>query len=161
MLQIQVRVPRDRTRLGVLELIDAGGKTILGPVDCYCKADNASAAKFGNPSRNPERSHGDTPTGGYNAFVSTPPASFGPEYLKKYGPNAFLVMDPTSGQALRAKQNGRHGLLVHGGALNAQGKLRPTFGCVRVFDADMTRLLGLIGGPGTKLKIRVDDMPSP
>jgi lipoprotein-anchoring transpeptidase ErfK/SrfK len=86
--------------------------------------------------------------------VSTPPAVFAPEYLKKFGPNPFIVLDPTSGPALRAKQNGRHGLLIHGGDLNAQGKLRPTFGCVRVFNKDMKDLLKKL--PAGRFKVRVD-----
>ncbi len=157
MPSIVVLVPADRTRLGELRLLDDAEQVVFGPVPCYCKADNASAAKHGNPTRDPERSHGDTPLGGYNAFVSTPPAVFGPDYRKKYGPNPFIVLDPQSGQALRAKQNGRHGLLIHGGDLNAQGKLRPTFGCVRLFNADMAQLLAKL--PAARFKVRVEPAP--
>ena len=54
------------------------------------------------------------------------------------------MLDPVSGQAKIPKQNGRFGLLIHGGDLNAAGKLRPTFGCVRVFNNDLADLLQAI-----------------
>lgn len=65
------------------------------------------------------------------------------EEVNRYGPHGKLVLDPQAGQCLEAKQRGRYGLLIHGGLPAPGQKLRPTYGCARVFDADMARLAEL------------------
>lgn len=121
MLTIEVRLPADRTRLGVLT---------LGDFTCPClgKADNLTAKKNNNPSRDPLKQFGDTPLGTY--LLSLGPVAWP---VTAYGTVPVLIMEPIDGPALVAKEVGkRSGLLTHGGALNNQGQLRPTFGCIRV-----------------------------
>lgn len=138
-IQIKVALFADRTKVGTLTVSNDTGLTLAGPFPAYGKADNQAAASRGNPTRNPLFSFGDTPTGGYrgvrNNLAQTPKNS------STYGPQAIITLDPVSGQAKIAKQNGRFGLLIHGGDLNAAGKLRPTFGCVRVANASMVAIL--------------------
>jgi hypothetical protein len=59
-----------------------------------------------------------------------------------YGQNRVMYMDPLSGDALTAEDNGRSGLWLHGGSLR-DGNLRPTYGCIRVDDDFMLRLYEL------------------
>lgn len=141
-IQIRVILPVDRTQYGTLQVSDDAGTALAGPFDCYGKSDNLSAKAKGNPTRDPTRSFGDTPTGKYRGFVNDMART--PANDKTYGPQGVISLDPQSGQAKVAKENGRFGLLIHGGALNAAGRLRPTFGCVRVADGDMVAILRAI-----------------
>ena len=142
-MKILISLQKDRNKPGKLTVYDAplgAGRT--SPCSCAClgKSDNAAAAAHGNPARNPLLPFGDIPTGTYAGVWSVPliPA-------RSYGPNPVLVLNPVSGDALTAKNNGRFGLLIHGGDLNAAGKFRPTHGCVRVGNDDMAWLAGLGG----------------
>ena len=73
----------------------------------------------------------------------------GTVYSKRsYGPHAAIVLNPTSGDALTAKNRGRTGLLIHSGAPGASGKLRATHGCIRLSDEDMASLLQAIDQAG-------------
>jgi hypothetical protein len=119
---------------------------VLLSMDCLGKADNQEAARRGNPTRDPTKPFGDTPTGSYHAHPFRWPTAPPLADRKKYGPHGWIAIDPQSGQALTAKINGRHGLLIHSGELRA-GNLRPTFGCVRVTDEAMKKLLDLVRGP--------------
>lgn len=141
-IQIRVSLPAERTRYGNLLVSDDAGTTLAGPFDCYGKADNLSAKAKGNPTRDPTKSFGDTPTGKYRGFINDIART--PSNDKTYGPQAVITLDPQSGQAKVAKENGRFGLLIHGGDLNAAGRLRPTFGCVRVANGDMKAILAAI-----------------
>ncbi len=111
---------------------------VAGPFTCFGKADNAMAARHGNPRRDTTRRFGDTPSGEYRArFVHTPQRD-----TNTYGVNGYIMMEPIGGDALVARRNGRSGLWIHGGSVR-NGRLRPTFGCVRVFDSDMAVLLSM------------------
>lgn len=137
MLTIQVTLPRDRTRLGTL---------ICGDFTCAClgKSDSLTAHKNGNHSRDPLKQFGDTPLGTYT--VSIGPVGWP---MSSYGTHPVLTMDPTGGDALVAESVGkRSGLLIHGGALNREGKLRPTFGCIRVRNEHQKELVDRVKRAG-------------
>lgn len=138
---IKIDFTADRWQTGTLSLVDKNGATLAGPFRTLGKADNANAAAKGNPTRNPLRRWGDTPTGTYRVvrLQSSGPGTNYPAY--NYGPDAVIVLDPLSGDALTAKQNGRTGLLIHGGAPGENGRLRATHGCIRLSNADMAALL--------------------
>ena len=110
---------------------------IVDSFPCLGKADDAMAKQKGNPSRNPERQYGDTPTGVWRMSIGIVMAN-----ANTYGPNKVLVMWPTAGQALTAygPPGKRNGIWTHGGKPNLAGGLRPTYGCIRLFDKDMARL---------------------
>lgn len=144
---IQVRLPRDRRQLGTLTLLDADGEIVFGPVPCLGKADNVVAARALNPRRDPLRAMGDTPTGSYRAMLAGPLSG-----AHMFGPHRVVRLEPTAGAALVAHQNGRRGLLIHGGAPGAGGALRPTYGCIRLADAHQSELVGTLAdaiGPHT------------
>jgi hypothetical protein len=126
---IHVELPGNRTKLGLITLKN-GIEVVWGPVSCYGKADDQQAALHGNPTRDPLKPFGDTPLGAYACEIGKPVVT--PTIAHSYGPNGYVVLTPISGQAMIAAKNGRFGILIHGGVLNGAGKLRPTFGCVRV-----------------------------
>lgn len=125
----------NRNLTGALEVWHDGAK--LADFPCLGKADNDMAAKKRNPSRNPERPYGDTPTGLWKVYVSIIAQD-----KDTYGPGPLLLMTPISGQAIKAYKapNPRSGILIHGGNLGAAGQLRPTYGCIRVHNETMARL---------------------
>jgi hypothetical protein len=135
---VRVTLPRDRHQLGMLEVLS--DDTVLFACACYGKSDNAYAAQNGNPERDPLRIGGDLPMGTYSGRVNGVLLS-----LHTYGPHPVVRLDPTGGDAAIAERNGRRGLLAHGGALNAQGKLRPTHGCLRLADGDQEQLVRTLG----------------
>lgn len=146
MLIINVRLPRDRTQLGTLT---------CGDFSCSClgKADNATAARNGNRSRNPLMRFGDTPLGEYDITIGPVGWPMG-----TYGTHPILDMEPTAGDALVAKLEGkRSGLATHGGALNRQGRLRPTFGCIRVRNEHQKALLDLVRAAGGTAKMIITE----
>ena len=123
--------------------MDDDEAVLLGPVPCLGKADNKDAALHKNPKRDPAKSFGDTPTGDYSIgeLVAHPK---GETTLHTYGASRSILLDPQSGDALTAKNNGREGLMIHGGASSSTGGLRPTHGCIRVSEDTQKGLIGLI-----------------
>ena len=136
---IHARVPKDRMGEGSVEIVDATGSVIVGPFACRAKADNAGAIQHGNPTRDSLRPFGDHPSGAYVVRA----IQHGKSPAHTYGP-VFMLLDPTGGDALQARRNGRTGLAIHGGDPGETMMLRPTFGCLRVTNAaivDMARLV--------------------
>lgn len=141
-IYILVQLKADRTVYGTLSVTDNARTPLAGPFDVLGKADNAAARARGNPDRDPTLSYGDTPAGRYRAYTNALART--PVNDRTYGPQGVITLDPISGQAKVAKTNGRWGLLIHGGELNAAGRLRPTFGCLRLSNASMQEVLGAI-----------------
>jgi len=141
MATIVVKLPDDRTEYGTIQVEDDAGNVLAGPFPAYGKADNSRASNEGNPSRDPVRPYGDTPTGGY-LLGAVEPTGAGTGFSEPtYGNAGAIRLIPNSGQALEAEHNGRSGLLIHGGSTNATGGLRPTYGCVRVGNDDMAKVV--------------------
>jgi hypothetical protein len=150
-MQILVTLQTNRSLPGTLRLLGADGRVIVQGI-CLGKADGAAAAKAGNPVRNPVRPVGDTPTGEYAGRL----LGWVPPPARSYGTVEPIVLDPMSGQALEAKQNGRKGLWIHGGDLTAGGFLRPTYGCIRVTPATHSSIVKAMRAAGvTHLAVEV------
>lgn len=130
---------KDRAKPGVMQVWHEGA--MVNSFPCLGKSDNATAAKKGNPSRNPERQYGDTPTGTWSVRIGIKKKN-----TRTYGVHCVLMMWPISGQALRAyaAPGKRSGIWIHGGAPNDAGNLRPTYGCIRLFDHHMATLHELL-----------------
>ncbi|HEV2687303.1 MAG TPA: L,D-transpeptidase [Bryobacteraceae bacterium] len=156
-MRIQVALHKDRTVPGSFQVLaDADSTVLFGPVPCLGKADNQDAAQHQNPTRDPKRPFGDTPTGGYN--VAAIVSHQGETDLHTYGAFPSLLLDPQSGDALTAKQNGREGIMIHGGAPSATGGLRPTHGCIRLSEASQQGLTGLVAStPLNSLTVSVSE----
>jgi hypothetical protein len=139
---IRVIVGANRFEPCALELRDGAG-VLIRRYHCVARADRAGAQAHGNPAASPLLPYGDTPTGGYT--VSGPMQTGTPDHpVGRYGPNGFMRLAPVSGDAMLARENGREGLLIHGGHLDARGRMRPTNGCVRLHDDDMADLVALV-----------------
>jgi hypothetical protein len=114
------------------------------------KADNARARATGNPTRDPTKLYGDTPTGAYLAKFG---ARASP--IATYGPHPVFILDPQSGEAKEAKDNGRAGLWGHGGNTAYNGLLRPTYGCLRTYNHDQEKLWQLQGSEEFLVEVQV------
>lgn len=153
---VLISLPRDRSLVGQLRIYDReGGDLIYGPVGCLGKADNARAAEEGNPSREPAKGYGDTPTGNFTW------RSVGKGSSKRtFGPHRRWAMRGQTGdflkreEAARARGVATAAIMIHGGDLTKNGVLRPTFGCPRVHNDDMAAMealrlaRGATGGEG-------------
>lgn len=146
-------LPKDRYQPGTLQVWD--GTSILMECVCLGKSDNKMAASKGNPTRNPLEQFGDTPTGVYKVVIGGKKTD-----THAYGPLAILALIPISGMALKSYQGSyrRSDLALHSGARNSAGGLRPTYGCLRIFDEDMARLHDFIvsSGPIETLELKED-----
>jgi hypothetical protein len=142
-MKIQIALSKDRSILGNLQVFDDAGVVVLGPVDCLGQADQGDAHAHNNPTRDTTRQYGNTPTGGY-AIAQLVTHSGGETDLHTYGSYPSILLDPLSGDALKAKQNGRSGLMIHGGAPGLNGRLRPTHGCVRLSESDQRDLVSIV-----------------
>jgi hypothetical protein len=144
-MRIEVKLPKwpERFAEGKAELINDSGEVLLA-YRVLGRSDNRRAASVGNPTRDPLRRFGDIPAGEYLARVE--PREMLPR--RTYGPYRPIRLIPVGGPALEALRNGRSGLLQHSGSPTATGALRPTFGCVRCYDADQLALLALLDAAG-------------
>jgi hypothetical protein len=135
---------------GRMTVADEAGN-ILAVVPFLALSDNARAAQEGNPTRDPLKPYGDTPTGVWAVQQGTPQLN-----VRTYGPYAPLILSPLSGQAVLAYADGkRSGIWVHSGDLSTTGHLRPTYGCIRVHNSSLGlfRELSQAHGPIARLEL--------
>ncbi len=140
MPKLVVTLPDDRTKTGTLSLVDDEGNNLAGPFNALGMSDPSAAAANGNPNRTSTRYMGDFPNGTYSV-AGVERMGRDSDSLHSYGPNQVLELQPTGGDALTARHNGRSGILIHGGDPSATGGLRPTHGCLRLSNDDMASLL--------------------
>ena len=118
------------------------------------------AAKHNNPSRDPLLPFGDTPLGVYVGTITPPRAD-----TAGYGHVSIISLTPVSGDCVKAEKNGREGILCHSGDLNPTytqwGGLRPTFGCVRFHEEDLTAILNQVLIHGQRLDVVIQAEASP
>jgi len=138
MFKLIATLPHDRRYEGEFRLHNEAGNVVLAG-GCLGKADNLRARDEGNPSRDPIQPYGDTPTGGY---VPAKVLRYDPPH-HRMGTFA-IVLNGADGDALQARVLGkRTGLAIHGG--RGDGRLVPTFGCLRLRDRDMAAIARIVG----------------
>lgn len=137
MKHILIKLPKNRIEPGALELFDESNG-LMARMAARGKADHYRAIQASNPDRLPILPYGDTPAGDY---AETHIVIFD-EVNERLG-RGWIPMLPVSGEALRAQENGRTGLGIHGGRGNT--RLIATYGCVRIFDTDFDYLAEVIG----------------
>lgn len=158
--RIVVRLQPDRTRCGGLTIHDGRGRVVCGPFAVAGRASDAPAAAHNNPQRSSLFCYGDTPAGIYRVvriLSSGPATGFDP---RQYGPNGVIVLDAVSGDAALAEANGRFHIFIQGGAIGRGGRLRSTNGCLRLFDADLKKLLERIRTLGPISCECIEDAPA-
>jgi hypothetical protein len=144
---LNVLLPKEREKAGWLrveiERVPVAEIRVLGRGSTTGVIDGKP---FRNPTLTPLGKGGNTPTGDYVSpgIERTPPKD-----EIKYGPWGKVVLKPMQGQAIKAEKAGRGGFLIHGGGPPKKGSgnfdgLRSTYGCLRVSDADMFRLMMLL-----------------
>ena len=142
-LTLKIIFPKDRMKLGRASLVRDDGTVILADMPVLGISDNAAAIAHNNPTHDPLKPFGNTPTGLSKLVKLSPRAD-----VDAYGPNPVYSMDPVSGDILKAESAPyfRSGLWHHGGALNpayTQWKgLRPTYGCVRHLNSNLALING-------------------
>src|SRR4051812_20590086 len=104
MLTAKIQLHKNRALLGILVLWDEATGRPIFQCECLAYADRTTAAKAGNPTCDPLKLDGDTPTGTYSGFVTTYAESDTLNRVK-FGPG-FIALRPASGAALLAAQNG-------------------------------------------------------
>lgn len=156
-LRIVVKLPPRTARQspGTLRLLEESTGVELLACPCLGKADGQAAAAAGNPSRDPTKAEGDTPTGVYAAAKLLPIAPSDPNH--DHMGDWFLPLIGISGDAMRAKNNGRHGLAIHAG--RGDDRLVPTHGCLRIRTLDMTALKDALAGRAVD-EIAIDETPT-
>ena len=131
MMRLRATLPLDRYVAGDFWIEDETG-IIFGPVRARGEADNKKAAAQDNIIEDPTRVGGDHPAGTYLVMkvvtIPTPNDTYGPYFIR---------LDPIGGEALEAKHNGRVGIGIHGGRLHPDGRLRETYGCLRIDDGNL------------------------
>lgn len=146
-LEIRIKLPADRLKTGTLELVDpATGLRVFGPVPALGRAARTPASAHCNPNGLATKKYGDTPTGGYRVPRVLESGDGTPHPAAAYGSAGVIVLDPVSGEAQTAEENGRTGLLIHSGRQVASptplpSHLKPTNGCVRVLEGDQRALI--------------------
>jgi hypothetical protein len=149
-LTIKIALPADRTKTGTLTLIDPlTGGALFGPVPVLGRAALDTARARGNPTGDPLKQWGHTPTGTYSVARIVANGEGTSRPAQRYGKSGSIVLDPTGGDALLAKRNGRTGLLIHAGrhafsSVVPASALKPTNGCIRMLDFQMDALLSNI-----------------
>jgi len=142
-LKIDIKLPKDRAKTGLLFCDDLR-------MQCYGKSDNETAAKNDNPRRNPLFPWGDIPSGQYGktnlVWLST----------KTPVGEAWIPIEGIGGDALTAKQNGRHGLGIHAG--RGSGRLIATYGCLRLTAKDFYTLALHIRDEDVEIEITEGDV---
>lgn len=138
---LNVLLPTNRNHAGSLRVEIDGLPVREFPV--LGRGSTREKGKVVNPTLSPFVRFGNTPTGEYRSpgIESTSGLS-----RSSYGPWGAVRLKAVSGDALLAEWLGRSGLLIHGGAPDKFGHLRPTHGCLRLRDGDMRKLIELISG---------------
>jgi hypothetical protein len=152
MTKIVVSLSSNRDKLGQLTYYDLTGLAVGNPYWVLGRADRGYAkVKGDNPTADPLKRYGNTPTGIYSV-TGILPTGDGTQLTPthSYGPNGALNLLPKSGQALQAATSGqRTGLLVHGGDLFPNATLlRPTHGCIRMSNDDIAALITAMTNSG-------------
>jgi hypothetical protein len=161
--KISITLPADRTKQGRLWLFMDEGLVGLADIPCLGKADNARAALEGNPSRDPLKPYGDTPTGRYRAVKAEerkPPHHRMGRYvipLIGHAGDALLATSPRDGLPTRT------GLYIHGGPAEAKydAGLVPTLGCIRLRNRDIAMLFAKLDGMPVEIEIEEEPAARP
>lgn len=138
-MRVLATLPADRYEAGEL-WVEHDGRVVYGPVPARGEADTTNAIAHHNAQEDPTQAYGDHPYGRYLIQGIVPSTE---ERQATYGP-FFLRLNPVAGQAWEARQNGRTGIGIHGGRPHADGRLRETYGCLRLYNADLEGLVDVL-----------------
>ncbi|MFK8267022.1 hypothetical protein [Capnocytophaga cynodegmi] len=149
---INVIAPRQRHLQGPMIVFDSSG--ILFKTHSLCRGTNGNRLKAGG--------NGDTPVG--KAATSYDKRHIGDS---RYGNHGVIDLSGLTGEFLQATKNGRNGIAIHcghtagyKGQIVDTGKLMNTFGCIRIYNSEMEKLVKLyneLKGKGKKIYCYIED----
>lgn len=143
MSKLFILVRTERRTCGRALLLARDGRTLLGPFRILATASRRVARRHGNATRSPLLPFGHPPSGTYVIIASLPPST-PHRRADRYGRLGALLLAPRGGDALAATANGRIRYTIHGGPQDRAGRLRPTFGGLRLSDPDLSALIDAI-----------------
>jgi hypothetical protein len=150
MSKLVIVVPKERRSCGRAVLLGNDGSTLAGPLRVLATASLWAARRHGNEKCDWHKPFGHAPVGVYVIAGSLPPGVVPrPKRWRRFGVLGALVLQPVAGDALEAAKGGRRRFLVHGGAEDRRGRLRPTFGGIRLSDPDLGVLLRAVNDANT------------
>lgn len=139
-MKLEFILPQNRAYSGYFLGIDETGK-VLCHGRALGKADNGLAIRHNNPDRDPTKPYGDTPRGEYYPVKAVMYARESDKFGKGH-----IALEGKTGQAVAAVEGGRTGLLIHAGRDYTDGRLVPTYGCLRVSPNDFDRIVKAAAG---------------
>jgi hypothetical protein len=143
--RLHIELPANRDYTGTISLLADDGNCVAGPFAICGRSGDQLASEHGNPSRTTTLPYGDTPLGIYRV-VAFAPTGTGTKYRRDlFGAHGAFILHAVSGDAALAEANGRFEILIHGGPLSPDGRLRATSGGMRIADDDLCVLAGIIG----------------
>lgn len=137
---LNVHLPKNRNKTGLME-VKKNGKT-LGTF-------NALGRGSKGPGQTQFKTNGNTPSGTYKGTHLIDTKKW-PQ--RSFGPNGAIRLKALSGDAIKAENLGRDGLLIHGGTKGrsdywrGKGALRATNGCIRLSNEDIKKLMEMLYG---------------
>lgn len=130
-------VPRSRRHCGRAALVGANGRVLAGPFRVLATASARVARRHGNPTRDPSLPFGHPPAGRYLLTDVLPPNVVHPRRPHRFGTSGGIVLRRAQGQPFAAS---RETIVLHGGPLDMDRRIRPTRGGLRMADADLDAL---------------------
>ena len=141
---------KNRLIPGDAVITDDTGVVHLGPWECLGCCDSFAATQHDNPTCDPLKPWGSTPTGTYKiqSLLNHGPLEAN---IHSYGPYDTLALIGTSGDALAATGGSdplRSGIEAHAGDPGPNGVLRVTHGCLRSSNPDQLVMITFVNGNG-------------
>jgi len=149
-MKLKFVLPSNRIYAGFFTLTDNDGVLLMAG-RALGKADNGRAAVEGNPLRYSTLPYGDTPTGEYQ-----PSAVIIFDKPHRRVGRGWVPLKGRTGDALTAIKE-RRGLGIHAGRLDTDGRLVPTYGCVRISDRDFDQLTATTAGAIMDIEVTEED----
>jgi hypothetical protein len=138
---MEIKLFSDKPQYGFLSVYSGDQyRSILYPerVFVYLAVDREKASANRNATLDSLLPYGPAPLGRYkyDSLVRNPSfasikTSEGHSTYSNYYP---IQLSGVDGPVKEAKRNGRSHIWIHGGDLDSEGNIRPTFGCIRVED---------------------------
>ncbi|MFB9076274.1 hypothetical protein ACFFLS_26050 [Flavobacterium procerum] len=148
---INVILPKDRKYQGLLVFFDDSGTLFSS----YVLGNGTGSDKF------KAEGNGATPNGLWSTWYDKVHAGD-----VRYGNHGLIKMTGLEGDALTATKNGRTGIAIHAGHtvnygkfINDRGELMVTYGCLRVYNADIENLVKkYLSLKDKKIKVYVEEV---
>lgn len=153
---IVVSLPTNRNHLGSLKVFNKQGYMVMQPVPVLGRGSNLTTNNFNHNNRLMQNA--DIPWGSSRTRIierGAPAETYG------VGKRVHLYK-AIDGEMLEAEKKGRSEILIHGGKITPKRgtpwyPLRPTYGCLRLSEENMSHLITVLTHLGSEGKITVTE----